>query len=323
MNLKRMLPAWILAGWMLVSAGCASPPAEVRIQGVVVPSSWVERAETGSGSEQAQACLSLSKRLWDRDVLESLRYLRRGAELRNQECCRQYLASAESASVNLSQRVYARLFLEGLLRKGPVLSEAEGDIRGDLFAQLGWAWAHTEPVSLYKAKQVLEAMLEIGVPPASTSPALVSQMLRDAGLRARPGSRARDSRNEVQMYAGEGAEDSRFWLQMTAGVSPGVTVWADAQAEAWGGGSDRLLLGTGVLAFLVNAAGEPSFRGDHLWICNLGASPVYLTSLAVGRTNHELVPGRIEVISLSSAGYRKAEPTTGIPLSIRYRRMAR
>lgn len=113
MSLKNGLLATILAGSTLLAAGCASAPSEVRIQGVAVSAGCADR-------DQAQACLQLSKKLWDRDALESLRYLRKGAELRDSECCRQYLAHSESPAANLSQRVYARLFVEGLLRKGPL-----------------------------------------------------------------------------------------------------------------------------------------------------------------------------------------------------------
>jgi hypothetical protein len=141
------------------------------------------------------------------------------------------------------------------------------------------------------------------------------------GLRAVPGTRARKIRQEISLYAEEVADDSRPWLRLTPAVDPSPAAgWAVAEAGAWGGGSDRLLLATSVLVFLVNSKGEPSFRGDQLWICNLGASPAYLTSLAVGRNNHELLPGREEIIPLSRCGLKKAELTTGIPLTIRYRR---
>jgi hypothetical protein len=324
MNLNRFLPAWVLAGWTLVSVGCVSPPTEVRVQGVLVPGRWLELAEYGSGSEQAQACLSLSRTLWDRDVLESLRYLRKGAEFRSAECGRRYLSSLESETVNVSQRVYGRLFIEGLLRTGPLPNDAGEDIRGDLYTQLGWAWSHTEPVSLFKARQVLEAMVEGEVEPSSTSPAFVAQLFREVGLPAFRKSRGKGARQEIQLYAGEVADESRHWLQMTAaGKFPSAVGWSTTEAVAWGGGSDRLLQASGVLAFLVNSRGEPSFRGDRLWICNLGSSAVYLTSLAVGRSNHELLPGTEEILPLPPAGFKKADPTTGIPLSIRFRRPVR
>lgn len=325
MNLKTALLAAMAAGSAMIAAGCATAPTEVRVQGIAVPSWWIDRAEKGTGDgnaaadqTQGQACLSLSRKLWERDVLESLRYLRKGAELRDPECCRQYLAHAESAAVNLSQRVYARLFIEGLLRKGALRCRGGEDIRGELYYQLCWAWRYTEPRCVSKAKGVLEAMLESGAGAAQVNSAFIVQMMRETGLRA-PTAGARFQ--EIQMYAAEPADAARRWLQVPLNGDRRETGdWAVAEANAWGGGSDRLLLTTNVLGFLVNAQGEPSFRGDHLWIVNLGASPVYLTSLALGQNNRELSPGQEEVLPLAGSGFGTAEPTTGIPLTVRYRR---
>jgi hypothetical protein len=317
MNLKNALLLAVLAGSALSAAGCAAAPAEVRVQGIAVPASLIETADAG----QAQACVSLSKKLWERDVLESLRYLRKGAELRDAECCRQYLAHAETAQVNISQRLYARLFIEGLLRKGPVLARGGEDIRGELYYQLCWAWRYTEPRCPAKAKQVLEAMLETGAAPDQAKSAFVAQLLRETGLHADAiGSR----RQEIQMYAGEQADASKRWLQVPlAGERRETGDWAVTEANAWGGGSDRLFLGANVLAFLVNAQGEPSFRGSHLWICNLGTSSVDVTSLATGLSHRELSPGQEEVLPLVTAAFEKSESTTGIPLSVRHRRTVR
>jgi hypothetical protein len=319
--LKRSLPAATLMGLAWLSLGCASGPAEVRIQGIPVLACWIDRAETRSeDSGQAQACLSLSKKLWDRDVLESLRYLRRGAELRDADCCRQYLGHAESSAVNLSQRLYARLFVEGLLRKGPLVTRNGEDIRGELYTQLCCAWRYTEPVSLSKTRQVLEAMFESGV--KASSPFL-ADMIRETGLRADGPSSGSARREEIQLYAGESAEDSRRWMRVPASPDFRETgTWIVSEAGAWGGGTDRLFLSANVLAFLVNAQGEPSFRGDRLWICNLGASPIYLTSLSVGQNNRELAPGREEILPLTQ-GAGKAESATCIPLTVRHRRMVR
>jgi hypothetical protein len=321
MVLKIILPAATLVGLASLLVGCASGPAEVRIQGVPVLACWIDRAETRSeDSGQAQACLSLSKKLWDRDVLESLRYLRRGAELRDADCCRQYLGHTESPAVNLSQRLYARLFVEGLLHKGPLVTRSGEDIRGELYTQLCWAWRYTEPVSLGKARQVLEAMLESGI---KTSSPFVADLIRETGLRAAGGSSGSARREVFQLYAGESAEDSRRWMRVPADSEFRETgTWIVSEAGAWGGGTDRLFLSANVLAFLVNAQGEPSFRGDRLWICNLGASPVTLTSLSVGQNNRELEPGREEIFPLAQ-GAEKAESATCIPLSVRYRRMLR
>ncbi|MGH9388677.1 MAG: hypothetical protein ACRD1Z_03615, partial [Vicinamibacteria bacterium] len=258
MNLKNAF--WLIG--ILITASCASAPAEVRIQGIAVPAWWIERAERGEDADgsQAQACLSLSKKLWERDVLESLRYLRKGAELRDAECCRQYLAHAESASVNLSQRLYARLFIEGLLRKASVLTKDGEDIRGELYYQLCWAWRYTEPRCPSKAKQVLEAMADVGMTAAQAKSTFIAQMLQETGLRG--GAR----RQEIHLYAAESADDAKSWFRVPlSGDRRETGDWTVADVNAWGGGSDRLFLGTNVLAFLVNAQGEPSFRGSHLW----------------------------------------------------------
>jgi hypothetical protein len=319
MNLKNTLLVAALAGSALSAAGCSAAPAEVRVQGIAVSASLIETAGSGAdGRSQAEACISLSKKLWERDALESLRYLRKGAELRDADCCRQYLAHAESATVNLSQRLYARLFIEGLLRKGPVRARGGEDIRGELYYQLCWAWRYTEPRSPEKAKQVLEAMLEAGGAADQAKSAFVAQMIRESGLRAGP--RPQD----IQMYAAEPAGEPKRWLQVPlAGDRRETGDWAVTEANAWGGGSDRLFLGANVLAFLVNAQGEPSFRGSQLWICNLGTSPVYVTSLATGQSHRELAPGQEEVLPLVSSPFEKNESTTGIPLSVRHHRMIR
>jgi hypothetical protein len=322
MNLNTVLLAAALAGSALSAAGCAAAPAEVRVQGIAVPASLIETADGGAPDRsQAQACVSLSKKLWERDVLESLRYLRKGAELRDAESCRQYLAHAETAQVNLSQRLYARLFIEGLLRKGPVLAGGGEDIRGELYYQLCWAWRYTEPRCPAKAKQVLEAMLETGAASDQAKSAFVVQLIRETGLHA---GAAGSRRQEIQMYAAEQADASKRWLQVPlAGERRETGDWAVTEANAWGGGSDRLFLGANVLAFLVNAQGEPSFRGSHLWICNLGTSPVDVTSLATGLSHRELRPGQEEVLPLVTAAFDKSESTTGIPLSVRHRRAIR
>ena len=294
MSLKH---PFLAAAVALAAVGCASAPAATK------------------ADDQAQACLALSRRLWERDVLESLRYLRKGAGMRDAECCRQYLAHAETAQANLSQKVYARLFVEGLLRKGPVVTRTGEDFRGELYYQLCWAWRQTEPRSPQKAKQVLEAMLESGAGAEQVRSAFIVQLIRETGVRVPSSGRS----HEIQLYAGESAEPLKRWLQVPLGGDRRPTgEWTVADANAWGGGSDRLLLGTNVLAFLVNAQGEPSFRGTHLWICNLGTSPVYLTSLAAGQSNRELLPSQEETFPLLSS-----EPTTGVPVSVRHLRLAR
>lgn len=300
MNRMHALLAAAIAA--IAAVGCSSAPAASRAQ-----------------DEPAQAHLALARKLWERDVLESLRHLRKGVELRDAECCRQYLAYAETAQVNLSQRVYARLFVEGAIRRGEILGKTGEDVRGELYYQLCWAWRQTEPRSPQKAKQVLEAMLESGAGDAQAKSAFIVQMIREYGIRAEVRVAPSVRRQEIQLMAGESASDVKRWLQVPPAAERRLTSeWAVAEANAWGGGSDRLFLGTNVLAFLVNAQGEPSFRGNHLWICNLGTAPVYLTSLAIGQNNRELLPGEEEIFSQLSP-----EATTGIPVSVRHLRPAR
>ncbi len=289
----------VLAACALLATGCAAEPAQVRVP-----------EEPG-----ARSCLILSKKCWERDVLESLRYLRRGAELRDAECCRQYLAAAESATVNLSQRLYARLFVERILRGGPVRSESGVDARAELYYQLCWSWRSSEPISVQKAKQVLEDMIDAGAPPS-----LVGRLIRETGLPGEAPS-APTSRQDLQLYAGEAAGDARRWLRVPrSGESRGDGSLAVMEACAWGGGTDRLYLATNVLAFLVNARGEPSFRGDHLWIANLGNSSVFLSSLVLGQSNREVAPGHEDLLPLTDFS---SKSSTGIPLSVRYRRSER
>jgi hypothetical protein len=288
----------ILAAAVLAAVGCSSAPTGTR-----------------TSEDQGQAHLALARKLWDRDVLESLRHLRKGVELRDADCCRQYLAYAETAQVNLSQRVYARLFVEGAIRRGAILDRSGEDVRGELYYQLCWAWRQTEPRSPQKAKQVLEAMLGSGTGGEQAKSAFILQMIREHGIR----HEVRVPRShEIQLMAGD-SSDVKRWLQVPpAGERRLSNEWAVAEANAWGGGSDRLFLGTNVLAFLVNGQGEPSFRGNHLWICNLGTAPVYLTSLAVGQNNRELLPGQEEIFSQISP-----EATTGIPVHVRHLRPTR
>jgi hypothetical protein len=118
----------------------------------------------------------------------------------------------------------------------------------------------------------------------------------------------------------ESAGERSGWFQLSgesyASVSAG---WAILEATAWGGGSDRLLFATGVLAFLVNERGEPSFRGRRLWIRNCGTAPVYASSSFTGHANHELAPGAEELWPVDPHFLDENRNTTGIPLTVRFR----
>jgi len=311
--------AILTAAIILAGIGCATAPAEVRIQGIAVPESLVERAQTADAAAQAEACLSLAQKLWERDRVESLRFLRRGAELRNVECARQYLARAENVQSNVSQRVYARLYVEGLLRKGPMTTPDGKDARSELYYQLCWAWRYTEPVSGPKARQVLSSMIDAGIAPEQARTPFIAQLLQETGLRA-----GRISPKDISLYAGEGSDEGKSWMRVPlAGERAEQGDWTVAEASAWGGGSDRLFIGANVLAFLVNAQGEPSFKGRALWIVNLSAAPVYLTSIATGQNNRELLPGHEELLPVSDCSLERGDCTTGVPLSVKHRRTLR
>jgi len=295
-----MRKEWLLT-LALSSLGCATAAPDRRVSGVTVPAALYECAERGAApQERAEACRALSRKLLDRDPVEALRFLRRGAALRDAECCLEYLAFAESKEISASQRLYARIFLEGLLSQGPVLMPDGRDLTPELLYQLASAWRHGDPRDPDRARQNIEAFLRSG-PPAhlARSPA-VAQLIRELG--ARP-----------EAAPGGGAS----WMRErpTRVDSPALPDWATVEATAWGGGNDRLWQASGVLAFVVNAEGEPSLRGRALWIRNCGRTPVYYTSMAAGRTHRELLPGREELVPLS---FSASEFTTGVPVSVRY-----
>lgn len=330
MNLRASLLAASTALWAIGVAGCAGTPSPGEKAGE--PSSpRIDRAD-GNGESchnkgdrgQTEQYLALARKLWDRDVIESLRYLRKGAQLRDADCCRQYLAHAEAQEVNWSQRLYARLYVEGLLRNGPVLTPTGEDARGELYSQLCWAWRYTKPCALAKVRQVLLAMSESGVRPGKAQSAFIAQMIKETGLPADTGSREASDRQDVQMYAGETADEAKRWLWVPPlDERRDTRDWVVGEGNAWGGGSDRLVIATNVLVFLVNAEGEPCYRGNRLWISNLGESPVYFTSLDVGSSNRELLPGREEVLPVTALGAAKGEFTTGIPVSVKFHRPLR
>jgi hypothetical protein len=302
----------IAVGWatlLFLAAGCAAAPSDGGGNGHSDPS-------------QDRSYLRVSRKLWDCDVIESLRYLKKGVQLGDPECFREYLARSEAPSVNVSQRVYMRLFIEGLLRKGPILAYDGTDVRGELCYQLCWAWRYTQPCCLPKATQILEVMIQSGVGQDQFRSAFMSQLLRETGLRADVMPTRAGGRQEIPLYAAEESEAARRWLRVPAAGEPrDAQDWMVAEANAWGGGTDRLYLATNVLAFLVNDQGEPCFRGRRLWLCNLGTATIYYSSPVVGASNRELLPGQEELLPV--AGLETGKSVTGIPLSVRYRRTIR
>jgi len=299
-------------GLAFLIAGCSQVGTETRYAGVRVPSALVDQAE-----KEAESCSLLSKKLRAADFLESLRFLRKGAELRDGDCCIQYLLLAEGADANLAQRLYARLFLESLLEKGAIRTSAGADVTLDLYNQLCWAWSCTEPRSPMKAQQALKAMRDLGLTPELARSEFISQMIADGGARA-------DVRTERTPWRLIGMNSA--WLKMASNahdaIAPGrsaADAWAVLGGTAWGGGSEKLLIATSVLAFLVNDQGEPSFRGRFLWLRNCGTASVYYSSTATGHANQELGPGMEALQPIDRHSLDENQVTTGIPIMIRFR----
>jgi len=334
MNLIKLGRA---AGIALLVSGCAHSQPETRYSGVRIPTSWVERAERGpgagdgnSGVTQAQACRRVSKELRDVNRLEALRFLLKGAGLRDGECCLQYLSSVEGDGIHLAQRLYARLYIENLLAQGAIRTEAGADVTLDLHYQLCWAWRCAEPRSPGKAHQVLKAMLDLGLTPELEKSDFLRQMIAEAGMRteAGPDGRIRRRREEVLANSDTGRVAERFgWLPSAPDALDAYGVRGDEGGSSsaaldttvWGGGSDKFLLATHVLVFLVNTQGEPSFRGRALWIRNCGTATIYYSSPATGHVHRELAPGAEELQPVTPHSLDENQSTTGIPLTIRLR----
>jgi hypothetical protein len=307
------------AGWMggmaFLIAGCSQVGIETSYTGVRVPSALVDQAE-----KEAESCFLLSKKLRAADFLESLRFLRKGAELRDGDCCIQYLLIAEGPDANLAQRLYARLFLESLLEKGAIRTSAGADVTLDLYNQLCWAWRCTEPRSPMKAQQALEAMRALGLTPELARSEFISRMIAEGGVQA-------DVRIERTPWRMQATGMNSGWLKMASNaqydaIASGrstADAWAVLGGTAWGGGSEKLLIATSVLAFLVNDQGEPSFRGRFLWLRNCGTASVYYSSTTTGHANQELGPGMEALQPVDRHSLDENQVTTGIPIMIRFR----
>ena len=308
----------VAGGSTLLTTSCAQVPAETRILGTRIPVAWIDRAEGG----EAQACVAVSRKLRDTDALEALRFLRKGTELHDGDCCRQYLSLVEGGGFNYSQRLYARLFIEHVLRQGPVRTVSGKDVTLDLLYQLCWAWRCTEPRSPVKARRALEAMFDRGLSPEMAKSEFLREMIAEAARSDHDPRGRRRSPQEIGLGIEEEPADERSgWLQISSVDAPPAvaTGWIVTEATAWAGGSDRLLFATGVLAFLVNDRGEPCYRGRQLWIRNCSSSPVYYTSSHTGLANHELLPGAEELRPVESHALDENGNTTGIPLTVRFR----
>jgi hypothetical protein len=257
------------------------------------PAATVRAGADRAGS--ARECEDSARRLWDRDVLEALRYARRGAALGDGECCLQYLALVDRSEVTLSQRQYARLFIEKLLRRGPLRSRTGEDVTAQIYYQLCWSWRTMEPRDPQKVRESVERLYRAGPTPEMAQ----SEFLKGSGVAERGGAAI--------------AFDPVTTPSWDAPAPRPHGDFATVESKAFGIGNDRLWLATRVLAFLVNSEGEPSFRGDRLWIRNCGSRPIYYTSGGARQLNREVPPGGEETRALDGG-----ELVTEVDLKVRF-----
>ncbi len=156
---------------------------------------------------------------------------------------------------------------------------AEGSLKeskAELHRQLALSWSFNAPRNPGKARRHAEATGKAG---------LAEELVREAGTKGVSGA---------------------------TGKAGGVSVMAEG--TAWAGGNDRILEASGVLAFVVNEAGEPVFRGRRLWIRNGNERAVTVSVAAAGVAHRELAPGQEATVELSPG----EDPTSGIDLQVRY-----
>ena len=87
----------------------------------------------------------------------------------------------------------------------------------------------------------------------------------------------------------------------------------EEQGTVWGGGHDRLYLATGLLAFLTDGRGTPSFRGTQLRLRNAGERSVFVTVPSAGELHRELKPGEEILRPL----ILEPRPVTGVDVTVR------
>jgi hypothetical protein len=211
------------------------------------------------------------------DRIEIARALKRGALERDGAACRDWLLRVGGKDVTLSQRADARLTVAALLAAGPVSDRDGRDLSADLHYQLAWSWTTCEPRSAAKAARHAEAYRRCG------------------------------GRTEIPASS---AGDAMFRGNVVNGL-------VEEEGTVWGGGHDRLYLNTGLLAFVTDERGLPTFRGTHLRALNAGEGTVFLTAQSAGEFHRALKPGEeiLRPIDLSAVGTGRF--TTGIPVTVR------
>jgi hypothetical protein len=276
------------------------------------------------GAPAAPSIEARALRMAERDPIEAFRLLRQGAEARDAECALRFLAFAERKESTQSQREYARLFLEKLLAGGPLGSRKAGDRTAEAHHRLALSWHFLEPRNSAKVREHVEAMARVGMTDAMADSAIVREMIRSSGAAvdlaaARDRGRRRAAQDLVRACDATPADETGRMTQhapaaaRSDGAGPG-TQSLEIEVTAWGGGNDKLLQAAGVLAFVVNGAGEPVFRGRRLWIRNGSPRAVAYAVPAAGAPLRELRPGSEETVELD-----RTEPeTSGIDVVVRY-----
>lgn len=250
-----------------------------------------------------------ASRAAERDPIETFRLYRKGAEQRDGACALKLLAFADRKESTCSQREYARLFVERLLAGGGLPS----NVAAGLHERLAVSWNFLEPRSPSKVRGHLEAMARAGMTEEMAGSTILREMARATGVEVRwTAARREDVRACDATPADGGRMEQRGMPAARPDVRGPGAASLELAATAWGGGNDRLLQASGVLAFVVNESGEPVFRGRHLWVRNGSDRAVTLTVPEAGVSHRELKPGAEEMLALHGPA------TSGIDLSVRY-----
>jgi hypothetical protein len=274
-TLPAALPLLLLT---LLSSGCAGGPAPTPHESKEPYAYLAERAATRAPVEEFRLTL---KRVHKEDPLFALRLLH----------------TAERAEATYSQRVYARLLIEKKLAAGALREHA-----AELRRRLALSWHLIEPRSLIKAKANLEALAEVGMPSEMAQSKVLQDIAFLTGARLDPEAQAAGSSRQISY------EEKAPWASSILREQKG-----EMEFTVWGGGCDRLLNETGVLAFLMNDLGEPMLYGRQLWIRNESSFMVVYSVPAADVVLRELRPGDEELIPLRA----DTKIATGIDLKIR------
>ncbi len=249
----------------------------------------------------------------ERDPIEAFRLYRKGAERGEGACAARLLLFADRKEATLSQREYARLFVEKVLASGAVPAGRAAD----LHHRLALSWNFLDPRRPSKVREHVEAMARAGMTDEMADSAVVREMIRTTGAQVDLAAARARGRREVVRACDATPADAGLRMEQRGvpgpaavrGPGPGAV---ELEVTAWGGGNDKLLQASGVLAFVVNGAGEPVFRGRHLWMRNGSDRAVTVSVPSAGVSHRELKPGAEETLALAG------DATTGVDLSVRY-----